>query len=335
MKKLKQNGLNFIVIFIFSFFIPLPINASTCHGHQINPLTDICWRCLFPITIGSTTVAKGDLPDTDNPNNPICSCQYGYYRFYGYSEGFWEPIGLVDVTRTPYCQVNFGGQQKTGNVQQSEGSVDTQSPDQNGSFYYVHYYPFPVLRWIGAGWLLGGACEIEGDASMPYFSELDPTWHDSELTNLAFPETAMFSNPVSAVAANIACGADALAANTGLASDALFWCMGSQGLTYPLNGHVAEQVSVAQASTLLAERAVFKLHRFGLIQDTSPHELCYPTPMPIMPKSRYRYQMVYPSVDSCHPFGRSTMLWSTGKINPMEGDDTGYVIWRKKNCCHF
>ncbi len=27
----------------------------------------------------------------------------------GVSIGFWEPVRLVDITRTPYCMVNLGG----------------------------------------------------------------------------------------------------------------------------------------------------------------------------------------------------------------------------------
>jgi conjugal transfer pilus assembly protein TraU len=54
-----------------------PLQAEgLCQGHFVNPMTDICWRCLFPLSIGSVPVATGgiDLPDTSNPTSPIQVC---------------------------------------------------------------------------------------------------------------------------------------------------------------------------------------------------------------------------------------------------------------------
>ncbi|MEI6096142.1 MAG: conjugal transfer protein TraU, partial [Gammaproteobacteria bacterium] len=28
--------------------------SSACKGHFINPITDVCWNCLFPLTIGKS-----------------------------------------------------------------------------------------------------------------------------------------------------------------------------------------------------------------------------------------------------------------------------------------
>jgi len=61
---------------------------------------------------------------------------------------------------------------------------------------------------------------------------------------------------------------------------------------------------------------------------------------PIMDKTQYKLQMVYPvpntqKVDGqcCQPFGRSTMIWGAGKEFPVEGEDFAYQIFRKRNCC--
>lgn len=327
-------------LFISSFMLIALIpsaNAGTvsnCHGAIINPLTSICWECMFPISIGSTDVGSGSLPDTPNPGNPICECPSGFIiPYYGLSTGYWEPMGLVDVSRTPYCMVNLGGIEFK-DTPKDEGAVDTQSPDQNGSFYYVHYYNFPIMQYISSG-LLGGACHTDGAISIQYLSELDPTWQDDKLAATVFPETLMFENPVTAVPAEIACAADSLKDNTGLPMDSTFWCAGSQGFMYPLNGNIAEQTSDEQASTLESERLMFKLHRIGLIQDTSESSLCFETLDLIMPKSRYRYQMAYPHKNACEPFGRTTLSWEGFQENPLKGDDAGYVIWRKRNCCNY
>jgi conjugal transfer pilus assembly protein TraU len=184
---MKKHGME---VFLALWIICPPTFAATCSGHFINPVLDICWRCLFPITIGSSRVASGDLPDTDNPQKTFCVCQGGPFPKVGFTLGYWEPMALVDITRTPYCFVNLGGLHLR-HEQQAEGAVETQSPDQNGSFYYVHVYHFPILQWVGS-WLLGGSCQTRGKFEVVYFSELDPTWRDENLALITFPETINF-----------------------------------------------------------------------------------------------------------------------------------------------
>ena len=31
---------------------PKPSQAGVCTGEFVNPITDICWDCIFPISIG-------------------------------------------------------------------------------------------------------------------------------------------------------------------------------------------------------------------------------------------------------------------------------------------
>jgi conjugal transfer pilus assembly protein TraU len=108
---------------------------------------------------------------------------------------------------------------------------------------------------------------------------------------------------------------------------------------YPLNGHVQEHVGGVAASTLLAERMAYKLHRPPILVDSSPDlsSICHQHATPILPKSRYRYQMVNPlpttGSGGCFPFGRTTAIWGSMKEFPYKGEDFGYLIWRKRNCC--
>lgn len=178
-----------------------------------------------------------------------------------------------------------------------------------------------------------GCLETDGfDLVFP--SELDPIWNDSELSFLLNPEATLFSSmPVRA-----SCAADASSALFGKGIDSLFWCQGAQGSTYPLTGFVTNQTSPIAAAVLLAERVDYKLHRLGAIRDSigknSP-ALCYTYSSALMPKSRYRYQMTntVAEASSCHPFGHSTTTWEAGHIRPGDGDNYGFLIWRKRNCC--
>jgi len=311
--------------------------GNLCHGKFANPITDVCWSCLFPISIGNAAVFGGSQPDTKNPSMPICTCPMvpAGVRI-GIAIGYWEPLALVDVTIHPYCMVNLGGLQLAKSKFGAEGEVDTSDPSQGGSFYHVHWYKFPLLYWLNI--LTDVMCAESGDLDIAYLTELDPTWHDDELTFLLNPEALLFGN----MAAQAACSADSISTLAGLPIDALFWCAGSQGSMYPLNGVVQEHIGGVQASTLLTERMTYKMHREGLVWDTvalnSP-ELCYKYPSPIIPKSRYRYQMVNPiptasgGEDGCHPFGHTTSLWGSLHEYPYSGEDFGYLVFRKRNCC--
>jgi len=317
--------------------ISINANAGLCRGKFVNPISDVCWSCLFPISVGGATIASGSQPDTSNPSSPICECPMvpAGVRI-GIATGYWEPIALVDVTRNPYCMVNLGGIQFSSGQFGAQGGMDESTSDKGGSFYHVHWYKFPLLYWLNL--LTDGLCVENGDFDIAYMTELDPTWRDDELTFLLNPEAILFANPI----AQVACAADSLAAMKGMPLDILFWCAGSQGSMYPLNGHVQEHIGGVQASTLLAERMAYKMHREGLLWDSIGQNgiaLCYQYPSPIIPKSRYRYQMVNPmptakgGEDGCHPFGHTTTLWGSLHEYPYKGEDFGYLIWRKRNCC--
>ena len=95
---------------MITLLIALNVQASQCKAHFVNPIKDICWNCLFPLTIGKSEVVKSGYPDTKNPGNPFCSCPAIVAGRLGITIGYWEPAALVDVTRKPYCMVNLGVQ---------------------------------------------------------------------------------------------------------------------------------------------------------------------------------------------------------------------------------
>jgi len=319
-------------IFLLIALMSQPVIAAQCTGHFINPFTDICWDCLFPITIGKANVVKGSYPDTkQNPSNILCSCANNPIPI-GLSLGFWEPFALVDVTRKPYCMVNLGFEINIKG--QGIGGAQMPAAEGNGAFYYAHWYKYPLLYWLQL--ITSTACMQVGEFDVAYLTELDATWNDSTLSFITSPESTLFTNPI----VRTSCAIDATKTFGGFstAMDSLFWCQGSQGSTYPVNGQVSLQTSPVSAATLIAERMNFKMHREGLVWDSvgldSP-ALCHTYPMPIMPKSRYRYQMVntIPEAKACHPFGATVTTWETGHTTPADSDNFGFLIWQKRNCC--
>lgn len=317
-------------LFVIALSLVFHPAFAACKGHFINPITDICWSCLFPLTLGKSELVKSNYPDTENPKSIFCS---SYSGSKGITIGYWEPTAIVDVTKHPYCMVNMGMKLPIKN--QSLGGSNFSDVEGRNAFYYVHWYKYPLIYWLQI--LMCEACFEKEDFDIAYLSELDPQWNDSEFAFITNPESVLFSNPV----ARTSCALDATTSLTKTSIDKLFWCQGSQGSTYPLNGHVAHQASPLQAAVLLTERADFKLHRLSAIKDSQCKDmgnalsLCETKFSAIMPKSRYRYQLVNTIADAkhCHPFGKSVTTFESGHINPKDGDNFGFLVWKKRNCC--
>lgn len=316
------------------FSLLVKVNATTCHGSFVNPIADVCWSCIFPITIGDKRIVSSEVKDnSENPSDLTCACLTSSPKRIGLTLGFWEPIHLVDVTRTPFCLVNLGGLElNIGDY--GMGSQRTFNDNENGSFYYVHWYRYPLLYWLNL--ILDAVCLESGDLDIAYLTELDPTWHDDDLAFILNPEAILFANPI----AQAACAADSVASSLHGPLDKLFWCAGSQGSMYPLAGEVQAHVGGVQASLLLAERMAYKMHREYLSVDSvgkNAPAICSIVRSPFLPKSRYRYQMVNPIPTTgrggCYPLGATTTTWESTHAYPVKGEDFGYLIWRKRNCC--
>lgn len=324
-------------------------HASLCSGKVPNPITDICWKCIFPIKIGGAPVAtqsQEDSPDVDS--SPVCVCPAPPPLFVrvGVSVSFWEPIRLLEVVREPYCFPTLGGVSLGSGVLAPRGTRTEQAgaglPNDNvkRAFYQVHYFVYPLFSLLEL--LTNAACKDPTGFDLAYVTELDPLWADDELAFILNPESVIFANPV----AQLACAADCVAASAGFPLSPLFWCAGCQGSVYPLTGNVGNTRSGGGvgSSVLLAQRMLYKLHREGLLWGSAgPLAMCGKIPMPILPKGQYKTQLVHPIPETigagaahpfcCQPLGRTTTLWGLGKEFPVKGEDFAYLIWRKRNCC--
>ena len=320
--------------------------SITCKGHFVNPITDICWSCILPVSIGQFSIGAGGSPkkrDTTNPSSPVCMCRkLGLpVPIPGISIGFWEPVRLVDITRTPYCMVNLGGIElgsDTKKVSSYNRSYDNQH--KHDSFYHVHYYIYPLIYWLEL--ITDFICLEENTFDVAYMSEFDVTWNDEKIQSLLNPEGLLFGNPL----AQAACALDCASSTVDMPKDSMFWCAGCWGNMYPFSGANADHVGGVQSSSLLTTRIIAKMHRVGLAQETSTHEntevtgggkLCRKSRALKIKKSQYKLQMVNPKSTSdeigCWPLGLTDMMYSRFKEYPYDGQDWGYLIWRKRNCC--
>lgn len=314
---------------------PQSVGDAKCAGSFVNPIKDICWSCMFPMTIGKIPIWKGSKPDTPNPSSPVCVCPTTLPPFImvGLNVGFWEPVRLVDVTQKPFCFPNLGGVEinpGVGYPGKSSRKVDGQA---DRSEYHVHWYIYPVMYWMEL--LTDFLCTERMSFDIAYITELDPLWNDDYLSVLIHPESLIFANPI-AVAA---CAVDCASTSVGSVRHEMFWCAGCQGNMYPMTGAVSGEYGDINGALLVASRFAYKMHRQLLADGTSgPKASCRKYKMPIMDKRQYRFQMVNPLPHvngpfTCPAIGATSVTWESLKSFPVKGEDYGFLVWRKRNCC--
>lgn len=308
--------------------------VGTCTGRFVNPITDICWSCLFPLSVGSFKIWPSNRPDTDNPDVPVCYCPLAQV---GVAMGFWEPVRLADVSMKPWCFVNLGGLSLNPGFDIGQkhfaGPSAIGGRGQNTGSWHIHWYIYPLIYWLEL--LTDFACMESASIDVAYVSEVDPTWQDSELATILNPEAVIFANPL----ATAACAVDCVEATRKLPLDALSWCAGCHGTMYPMNGNIPAQLGHVQGSRLALSRFIYKLHRQMVAEGTMGSKgLCSKYPMPVLRKQQYRLQGVNPRPQTkgryaCAPIGAASVLYGAGQMTPVIGEDFGYLVWRKRNCC--
>ena len=341
MNRLRRVISGFMLACLLSLTVLPQSEASggvACSGHFVNPITDVCWDCLFPLTIGDIPIFKGDHADGPNPSSPICVCQAPPPLFVkiGLSIGFWEPVRLADVTDHAWCFPNLGGiTLPVGFGYASKASQNVDSHDLLTG-YHVHWYIYPVMYWLEL--LTDFLCLEQASFDIGYVSELDPTWNDDYTGALISPEVLLFNNPI----AQAACALDCVqATTTGMGNPALYWCAGCQGSMFPMTGNIAGEHGQPSGSTLAAERFAFKMHRELLAEGTSRpgggllqvSHADHGTSGSTASRSSTRPRACPTEHLACPAIGVSSIAWEVGKVIPVVGQDLGFLIWRKRNCC--
>ena len=319
-------------------FTTLSIARTTgCHDAQLlgpKLLTDICWDCLFPIRLGTwPLINEGRIPNgAYDGATPFCECvNDASLPVYGFISGMWEPSRLVEFQRVPGCASVLGGERFPFDrvFQGHHGEGEHDGSDE--SFMHYHYYAFPLLAMLDL--FIKRECSSDGylELDLMYLSEVDPTWNNDELAFFTNPEVAAVANPVAAMA----CIPDALASTAKRPVNSLFWCAGTWGTIYPLSGHQTGGGGVIRDSSLLTARVLAALHRRGLARKTMGEDaLCRSEIHPMLPKSQYKFTMLYPvpETSSDHVMGESILRWGLGRTIPGR-EDPVYTIWKWNDCC--
>src|SRR3546814_528989 len=152
MRGLRPIFGTFLVVLFAIMLAPRAEAAGpTCNGKFVNPITDVCWSCLFPLSVGGLKIWPSGRPDTKNPASPICACADPLPRI-GISVGFWEPARLADVTMKPWCFPNLGGVRIAPGFDIGQGYLAGPSMvggrSQSTAKWHVHWYVYPLLYWM-------------------------------------------------------------------------------------------------------------------------------------------------------------------------------------------
>ena len=75
---MKSIGTTLLKLLLaLSFAVTLSVQAqAACHGRFANPVTDVCWECLFPLTIGHNLSLTGStFSDVKTDADALCACR--------------------------------------------------------------------------------------------------------------------------------------------------------------------------------------------------------------------------------------------------------------------
>ena len=310
MNRLIKNFLLALVL----WFSASPAFAVLKSGDMWNPVTDINWD------------------DVDFKFLGICICPRPPPVFFKIGEiyQYWDPSLFIDtVSVANYSPFMGSGGDAAGSIDDVLGgknkSSDAVSIADESTFFQAHAFIFSILDTMLGGIL----CENSDVGS--WWTEFDAMWQSDELAVTITPEAGLFANK----AMQLLCMSDAAAVNVGFPLDAMPWCIGSSGSTYPVSGHV-DNDNIVQAANTAASRLIFKLNRLFMLCD--PAAICGCTYTPIWTKSHYKMHTARPDLRSTYPIGKAAKFYDSGLNPPYMGakgsnDEFLWVVFRKVLCC--
>jgi conjugal transfer pilus assembly protein TraU len=295
----------------------------------INPVSDIVWDCIFPISIMGIPLDFGDHPPDNQSSGIFCQCTgQGIYGI-GFLVGFWEPARMIDTVKDPWCFPGLGMDMDLGEVGWGYygGGSYSHKATRNIAFQHYHWYVMPI--WAMLDLFTDIPCiSDETTFDLAVVSEVMPQWADDFTAEEYYPETSLMANPYTV----LACIADAAASAVQRPIDFLYWCMGAWGTTYPMTGHITAKDYVA-ANAGIAAKAMYSQARVAQLADRAV-DYCGASYMPMWVKSHWRIQEVDPIADNrCHLIGHPGIIWTHKKNKVVGGDNFSWVVFRKVECC--
>ncbi|OCX68170.1 hypothetical protein A6M27_17105 [Acidithiobacillus thiooxidans] len=337
-KNLKS--LLFSLLMGFSVLLGTMSSASAvgiaCHGRFYDPITDTNWLDFLPITIMGLPLGTGtqDPPLMREPPLCVCPSHIMGIPMIGIGITFWEPQYIAEITRDPGCLITLGGinllpmfATESGPVEKGGGKAD----DNDASREQVHWYIYPVFALLKL--FTDFVCLDTSGFELANMSEIDPFWQNDLWGAMLSPEAVLFSNPIT----QAMCIVDAVSSTFYYPLDPLFWCAGAWGGIFPYTGNSPNTEGDQSMDMLELTKFMGQSATIGLLWGTiGPQAICFSTPMPLLIKSQFRLDPIYPLITEGAPIyiGESAFEW--GYLPPMNFpayDDEADLIWTGEQCC--
>lgn len=333
---------------------------------------NICWSQLYPIRLAGIDLF-GDIAPVDANRNPVCACggdaSKGELPMIGFSTGHWRPVRIVEAVRKPWCLPSMGGIKMAntatrGDVNLTGGVIDHSNGGTKLGFYNINYYFADFLAMFNM--LNAPKCNPGGmvDFDLAQTSAFYPQWSKDKLAAVLNPEVSLLAS----IGLPLLQPADCLATTaTGKAVDEAFLTAGCWGAMVPYTGVVRPATSGPEMWLLTSARFLGMLSRLGMLAQTvGSGALCGSQPMPILKKSQYMLQMLYPvpqsnngnnsavapASDSTNngtqvpeldlsdlsdrcttTIGESTLKSMEFRMRPATGEDAVFLLWQWVDCC--
>lgn len=257
-----------------------------------------------------------------------CTCYYGKFKRTGTLYEYWDPARIIETVKDPGCMMAEGESDMELGDMLSHGTTHSNTAiDGDMAFQQVH---ITMPDFIQESLMENDMRCWHTSMGLPtdYLSEDDAAWNNEVVAALDYPLTD-FAADFERI---LACVADSVTSQFGYPIDPFFWCMGSWGNTFPVNGHSGtNEYLTTQAN--VAGRAIYVGGRTGRILDTASY-YCYNFPMLVWIKSYFNLQPVRPTVrNRMIPIGQSPILWESGLNASTCMDNFAWVLWRKRSCC--
>ena len=274
-------------------------------------VTGVCWSCMLPVSWGNTTLGSGD--NTKKPSgantDKTCKCigdetNNGALVKAGLSVGAWFPTRIIEQVKRPYCFPSLFGKQlddaslaesswNLGHYQAESGSgLDSEQTMKTS----VHLYSYPLLQMLQIMDIPTCVPDYYTTFDLLYLSEAFPNFNSSQLAFLVNPEALLFANPLALSAQALDCSA---VTGTDRGLDQAFWVAGCWGGMYPLVGSSVGMGSKQKHSSLVTTKFLYMLARLSFVKRTVGKDaLCEQKYMPMMKKSQFRFQQIWPMSES-------------------------------------
>jgi conjugal transfer pilus assembly protein TraU len=318
MKKL----LVIIPLFLAMFMPTIPSNAAeeevelsaksfTCPNSKIlgsSLITDVCWSGMFPMYIAGEGF-KGQSKNAPASRNKdkLCACggdlSNGQIPNFGPSLGLWLPKYLITVVKKPYCFPELNGTEFGSDLglvsrfnigHEDQSDIDGSDSEKTSSFSW-HLAAFPLASMLELFKI--PSCTLDGQTNfdLVWISETIPVWYDDELAFAISPESIAFANPIAQAAQVFDCASSSI----NIPQDELFFSAGCWGSMYALTQNTGSKDDKVAAKSLVAARALYLLSRIGIVERTMGDDaLCRNRKMPIMKKSQFKFQQIWPMNES-------------------------------------